>query len=391
MKIKKYGDFFDEKRISAEIDLPKDIVDIAAAYSNARKEIFLVGGAVRDFLQGIPPKDFDLVTDAMPEESKAILKGFRVSDEQGKKFGVIRVYTKAEPEGYEVASYRKDVSKGRDTKGDGQKVEMGRHITIEDDCRRRDLTINALFYDINRKEIVDLVGGIEDIKNGVVRAVGDPAERFAEDRLRICRIFRFAARTGGEIDAGTARAIMADNRLRGIGVGEDVSQERIWEEFKKAWHQSKDFGAYLDMIERFDMWHQFFPGVKIGDPVASKDFAVVMAGIFAENDPALLERKLVLDFKIESDMAKKIAFLVSLRGIREDDIFDAYKKKIASGIKDSTIIEWMRATGNSDRIIAGFVGYAPAALSKELIERGYRGKELGEEIKRIEIERFKNR
>lgn len=229
----------DIKKISVDIPLPNDIIEVSNAYIKAGKDIFLVGGAVRDFIQGKEPKDWDLVTNSLPEESKEILKGFKLSDEQGKNFGVLRLYTKDEPEGYEIASYRKDISKGRDTKGDDQKVEMGKHITIFDDCMRRDLTMNALFYDIKNKEIVDIVGGVDDIKNGIVRAVGNAMERFIEDRLRICRIFRFAARTGGKIDGNTAKAIRTDNRLKGIGPKDDVSQERIWEEFKKAWSQCK--------------------------------------------------------------------------------------------------------------------------------------------------------
>ncbi len=106
----------------------------------------------------------------LPEESKQILKGFNVSDEQGKNFGVLRVYTKDETEGYEITSYRRDISKGRDTKGDDQKVEMGNDVTIEDDCKRRDLTMKiTLFYNIKNKKIVDLVGGVDDIKNKICK------------------------------------------------------------------------------------------------------------------------------------------------------------------------------------------------------------------------------
>ena len=242
-----------KSRISADIPLPKDIIDISDAYIKAGKDIFLVGGAVRDFVQEITPKDYDLVTNALPDESKEILKDFNVSDEQGKNFGVIRVFTKDEPTGYEIASYRRDISGGRDTKGDDQKVEMGNDVTIEDDCNRRDLTMNALFYDIKAKQIVDLVGGVDDIKNGIIRAVGDASQRFIEDRLRILRIFRFAARTGGKIDDQTSDAIRKDNRLRGVGPKDDVSQERIWDEIKKAYKQAKSFKHYLEFFNEFDM------------------------------------------------------------------------------------------------------------------------------------------
>lgn len=182
-KIKNYKDFLLENNsIKIEMPLPYDIINISNQYIKNGKNIFVVGGAVRDFLQGKTPKDYDLVTNALPSESKKILNEFNVSDEQGKNFGVIRVYTKDEPNGYEIASYRKDISMGRDTKGNDQKVEMGNHITIEDDCMRRDLTINALFYNIEKKEIVDIVGGVNDIKNNVIKAVGNPIERFKEDR-----------------------------------------------------------------------------------------------------------------------------------------------------------------------------------------------------------------
>ena len=84
MKIKKYNQFITENKIPTEIPLPRDIIEISNAYTKANKDIFLVGGAVRDFIQGVKPKDYDLVTNALPDESKEILKDFKVSDEQGK-------------------------------------------------------------------------------------------------------------------------------------------------------------------------------------------------------------------------------------------------------------------------------------------------------------------
>ena len=388
--IKKYKMFLE--KINTEIPLPFDIIEISNAYIKAGKDIFLVGGAVRDFIQGIKPKDWDLVTNALPEESKEILKGFNVSDEQGKNFGVLRVYTKDEPEGYEIASYRRDISGGRDTKGDDQKVEMGSDVTIEDDCMRRDLTINALFYDIRNKKIVDLVGGVDDIKNGVIRAVGDPSQRFLEDRLRILRIFRFASRIGGEIDEETSKAILKDNRLRGVGPKDDVSQERIFEELQKAWKQAKDYNFYLNLITKFDMWDQVFPGVDINtNLVDSKDFIVVLANLFKKEKTAGLEKTLVQNFKIDLDKAKKIVFLLDFSNFNQPiEVFDLYKKKIASGVKDSTLLEWLKVTGNNSNILTRFIDYKPSVSSKPLIDKGFEGRSLGLEIKRQEIEIFIN-
>ena len=385
----------DIKKISVNIPLPNDIIEVSNAYIKAGKDIFLVGGAVRDFIQGKEPKDWDLVTNALPEESKEILKGFKLSDEQGKNFGVLRLYTKDEPEGYEIASYRKDISSGRDTKGDDQKVEMGKHITIFDDCMRRDLTMNALFYDIKNKQIVDIVGGVDDIKNGVVRAVGNAMERFIEDRLRICRIFRFAARTGGKIDGNTAKAIRTDNRLKGIGPKDDVSQERIWEEFKKAWKQAIDFNDYLNFFTEFDMWEQVFPGSKINtDLVESKDFVVVMANLFKNESTNGLQERLVEEYKIPNSpesgkVATQMIFLINLLGLTIDDVPEMYKKKVQCSIKDTTILEWLDVNSINDPVKIKFVEFKPSVSSKELMDQGITGRELGIEIKRLEIENFK--
>ncbi len=389
--IKKYNQFTIESKTSTEIPLPNDIIEISNAYIKAGKDIFLVGGAVRDFIQGVKPKDWDLVTNALPDESKEILRGFRVSDEQGKNFGVLRVYTKDEPEGYEIASYRRDISGGRDTKGDDQKVQMGSDVTIEDDCMRRDLTINALFYDIKNKKIVDLVGGVDDINNGIVRSVGDASQRFIEDRLRILRIFRFSARVGGKIDDETSKAILNDNRLKGIGPKDDVSQERIWEEMLKAKKQAKDYNYYLSLFTKYNMWGEVFPGVKINTKqVESKNFIILIANLFLGNSTDKLEVKLVQDFKIDSDTAKKVVFLLDLLNLTPEIVLDTYRKKVSCSIDDVTILEWLEVTGNETPQLIKFLEYKPTVSSHELMEKGHKGRELGLEIKRLEIEKFKS-
>src|SRR5574343_201600 len=102
--MKKYNKFIIEKQ-TKHMYLPQDVIDIAKLYHNSGKELYVVGGACRDFIQGKIPHDYDLVTNATPDESKKILNGWNVSDEQGKNFGVIRVYTNSEPLGYEIAVF----------------------------------------------------------------------------------------------------------------------------------------------------------------------------------------------------------------------------------------------------------------------------------------------
>ena len=381
-----------KNRISADIPLPNDIIEISNAYIKAGKDIFLVGGAVRDFVKGISPKDYDLVTNALPNESKEILKGFNVSDEQGKNFGVLRVFTKDEPTGYEIASYRKDISGGRDTKGDDQKVEMGVNVTIEDDCNRRDLTINALFYDIKKKQIIDLVGGIDDIKNGIVRAVGDASQRFIEDRLRILRIFRFAARTGGKIEDKTADAIRKDNRLKGIGPKDDVSQERIWEEMLKAFKQAKSYKQYLEFFNEFDMWEQVFPGSKINTNIEdAHKLTSYIANLFKFEDTKNLETKMVQSYKIADkyDTAPKVVFLLDLLKLTPENVLDLYKKKVRCHCTVDQIIDWLDTCGINDKTFIRFIDYVPSVSSEDLMAKGFKNKALGDEIKRLEIEKFK--
>lgn len=391
MKVKNFLEFITEKKISTHIPLPQDIKEISESYIKAGKDIFVVGGAVRDFIQGIKPKDYDLVTNALPNESKKILKDFNVSDEQGKSFGVLRVYTKDEPEGYEIASYRKDISKGRDTKGNDEKVEMGKNVTIEDDCNRRDLTMNALFYDIKNQEIVDLVGGVNDIKNGIVRSVGNPSERFLEDRLRILRIFRFTARTGGVIDKETSKSIKNDNRLKGISVKDDVSQERIWEEMKKAFKQSKNYNDYLNLFTEYNMWKQVFHKSDINTKlINSSNFVIIISNLFKNENLHEMYEKLVQDYKIETHLVKKIKFLISMLDFNSDDVFDIYKKKKQSLIKNSTILEWLKVNNIKNKLAYKFLDYKPYVSAKELMDKGFKGAELGKEIKRLEKKKFKN-
>jgi len=166
--------------------VPNSIKEITKLFTKAGKNLYLVGGSVRDFITGHDPKDFDVATDALPDEVMAILKGYR-TQLQGEAFGVVVVFTDDQPEGVEIATFRQDISKGRNPE-----VKLG--VTIEEDVTRRDLTINGMFFDLRTRKIIDLVGGYTDLKNGVIRMIGDPKLRIEEDPLRILRTLRFACR-----------------------------------------------------------------------------------------------------------------------------------------------------------------------------------------------------
>jgi tRNA nucleotidyltransferase/poly(A) polymerase len=386
MKLKRYTQFLESKSDMWDI-IPQSVKELHTLFQSAGKKLYLVGGSVRDFLTGDKPKDFDLATDALPDEVLEIVGDKFRTNLQGKAFGVVVVYTKEVPEGMEIATFREDVSKGRNPE-----VKLG--VTIEDDVKRRDLTYNSLFYDLDTRQIVDLVGGKEDLQSGITRMVGDPIERFDEDSLRILRAFRFASRYEHPLHKDTESAIEKRKQLQNIdletGEMKRISQERVWEEMKKAWKQAKDYRYYLSFFTKFDMWDEVFPVANINtNLVDSKDFIVVVANLFKNESTLGLADKLAQEYKIELETATKVTFLISLLSFKVEDVFDIYKKRQQCAITDATILEWLKVEGIDTDTLVKFVEYKPSVSAQELMSQGFKGKDLGDEIKRLEIEKFK--
>lgn len=200
------------------IDIPKDVGYILSSLKKAGYEAYAVGGCVRDCLLGKEPKDWDITTSALPEQVKEI---FQKTVDTGIKHGTVTVMIHGT--GYEVTTYRVD----------GDYLD-GRHpenvsftSCLDEDLKRRDFTINAFVYS-EETGIKDLFGGMEDLKDGVIRCVGVPEERFGEDALRILRAVRFAAVLGFGIEPETYKAAY---KLR--STMQKVSSERIKAELDK--------------------------------------------------------------------------------------------------------------------------------------------------------------
>ena len=173
------------------------------------------GGCVRDLVRGQEPKDIDIATDARPEQ---VQKLFPRTYAVGAHFGVIVVLQ--DDLQFEVATFRSD-----DVYIDGRRPSAVHFSSPEEDAQRRDFTINGMFYDPVAEEVIDFVGGRADLEAKLVRAIGDPAQRFAEDRLRILRAVRFATVLGFEIESNTRDAL----RESAPKISE-ISAERIREE-----------------------------------------------------------------------------------------------------------------------------------------------------------------
>ena len=158
------------------------------------------GGCVRDRLLGIPIKDYDIATDARPE---VVQRLFDNTVAVGAQFGVIMVIIEGDP--FEVATFRADAPYV-----DGRRPSSVSFGTIEEDAKRRDFTIGGMYYDPFEDRLIDTVGGMRDLRAGIVRAIGNPYDRFAEDHLRVLRAARFAARLNFTIEPETHGAMRLD-------------------------------------------------------------------------------------------------------------------------------------------------------------------------------------
>jgi poly(A) polymerase len=195
-------------------------LDVIRTLRAAGHEALFAGGCVRDQVLGVPPKDWDIATSARPE---AVLDLFPKAIPVGVQFGVVRVIVHGRE--YEVATFRADGAYV-----DGRRPESVVWSSAEEDVRRRDFTINGLLQDPMAEggRVLDYVGGLADLEQRVIRAIGEPTQRFEEDYLRILRAVRFAARLDFAIDGGTWDAMkrLAPTITR-------VSQERIREELDR--------------------------------------------------------------------------------------------------------------------------------------------------------------
>lgn len=312
-----------EKRIKFKMDLPNDILVINKAFKENGFDLFVVGGAVRDAWLGIEPKDFDLATNAEPDTVERIMSEakFRTLG-TGKAFGVINVFTKDNE--FEIATFRKDI-------GSGRRPDSVEFTNIEGDVSRRDLTINALFFDIDSEEIVDLVGGIDDIDNKVIRTVGPARDRFGEDKLRILRAIRFAGRFGSKLDKDIIDALNEDNSLKGI------SGERIHDEFVKGVKSAKSVKSFLKMIDKFDLFFWIFPDLRINTRFSDgNDPIIAMAKLLMGNDFSTLGVKLN-ELKFSTDEIRGIVFLKQFGSFDTRDVVFFKRQQKISKVTDDQI------------------------------------------------------
>ncbi|MEE2883108.1 MAG: CCA tRNA nucleotidyltransferase [Planctomycetota bacterium] len=197
--------------------IPDHVLRVHRCLVEAGHRSLLAGGAVRDHLLERVAKDFDLATSALPEQVDAL---FDKTVLVGAQFGVVRVVL--EEGEVEVATFRADIGSA-----DGRRPESVRFTDEREDALRRDFTINGLFWDLDTEQVVDHVGGCADVEAGTIRAIGDPGERFREDRLRMMRAVRFATVLDFPIESATWDAVVEE-----ASSIDEVSAERIRDELE---------------------------------------------------------------------------------------------------------------------------------------------------------------
>jgi tRNA nucleotidyltransferase/poly(A) polymerase len=371
------------------MQIPEDLHRIHGMFSDAGEQLFVVGGAVRDTLLNKVPKDFDLVTGAEPDQVIQILEqdpSLRI-DLTGKAFGVVRARF---PSGFEVeiATFRKDV-------GSGRRPDAVEFTTIEDDVRRRDLTVNAMFFDLDTNEVVDFVGGIDDLRNRVIRTVGEPARRFAEDPLRVLRAVRFAARMGSELDDETREAILADEDLAGVSV------DRIQEEFVKGLKQAKLPDVFIHMLGELDLFRHILPGLWVEPGMASddRDPAVQLALIIAEPDVRRI-KNVMQGMKFTRKQIDEVTFFKQFLDFNDQvdggDFSGAVplKREFARLRMDPEKLRTFAGeeggvpTARFADKFSQFASSPPVVDARELMAQGLKGPQIGQAMRQAENEEF---
>ncbi|NVZ09580.1 polynucleotide adenylyltransferase PcnB [Allochromatium humboldtianum] len=245
----------------------------------------LVGGGVRDLLLGHEPKDFDVATDATPEQVRQVFRNCRLI---GRRFRLAHVHFGRDI--IEVATFRGSGSDdGEDADRqvrDGLIVCDNIYGTIEEDALRRDFTINALYYDIADFALIDYAGGLDDLRAGRLRLIGDPVKRYREDPVRMLRAVRFACKLGFSIEPATEQPLFELGRLL-----RDIPAARLFDELLKLFHSGYGLEVF-EKLRHYGLFGHLFPATEACLAREDHDFPItfVSRGL-ANTDKRLAEDK----------------------------------------------------------------------------------------------------
>ena len=229
--------------------LDQDALKILKKLNNSGHETYLVGGCIRDILLGHKPKDFDIATSATPEQIHKLFKRSRII---GRRFKLVHIMFSAR-KFIEVATFRAGKVQ---TSNDGLVLRDNYYGTLEDDVFRRDFTVNGLYYDIKKSEVIDYVGGLDDLKALKIKMIGDPSERFEEDPVRMIRAVRFRAKLNANIESQLIEAIQTNSQLLA-----KIPPARLYEEVIKLFHNENSIEIFHE-LDRLGLLRHLFSQTK---------------------------------------------------------------------------------------------------------------------------------
>jgi len=237
----------------SRVNISPNALKVLYRLKDAGYQAHLVGGGVRDLLLGREPKDFDIATDAHPEDVRRLFRNCRLI---GRRFRLAHVMFGREI--IEVATFRALHEAGADKSvqhidDEGRIVRDNVYGDIEGDAFRRDFTVNALYYNIADYSIIDYTGGMADIEAGLLRIIGDPDTRYREDPVRMLRVVRFATKLGFRLEAATEAPIRQLASLLG-----DIPPARLFDEMLKLFMSGKAL-ANFEMLRQYNLFGQLFP------------------------------------------------------------------------------------------------------------------------------------
>lgn len=385
--------------MTAEIPMPPDIQLLNKLFKNHGKKLYAVGGAVRDYLYNIhhephkpyTPDDIDLTTDANPDEILEILNSDEAKEAKieilpkGKDFGIISAILNGEE--YEIATFREDIYDP--LTGDGRRPDQVKFVSAAEDAKRRDFTMNAIFYDIDKKEIIDFNTvdgkgqGIEDIKNPKVRVVGNANQRFKEDKLRVLRYIRFLSKyephkTSGDIEEDIVKSIQDYKTLEGVSI------DRIMEEFMKGFKVAKNKVNFFNNLKDFGLLPSIFPTLQanIEGLKNTNSLPATLLYIFRDYDPRMLKTKLH-ELKYPNSVTDKVELLANLRNLQSSNIIQMIKRKNA--IKAENDVAQYAILFN-DPIYAKFATYQQQTKSQDFMN--LKGPQISQAMNQKEMQLF---
>lgn len=235
-------------------DISENALKVLHRLNKQGYEAYLVGGCIRDLLLGKKPKDFDIATNATPEQVQKIFRNCRLV---GRRFRLAHIMFGKEI--IEVATFRGDHDNQMEQNNISKRSQSGMLLrdnvygTIEQDAIRRDFTMNALYYNVKDFTIRDYCGGLKDLQNGIIRLIGDPQTRYREDPVRMLRTVRFAAKLGMEIDPATADPIKKQASLL-----KNIPSARLFDESLKLLQTGNGYATYL-LLKKYNLFEQLFP------------------------------------------------------------------------------------------------------------------------------------